>query len=188
MALTNAQQVALATLTAEKLKVTQAQQAYATANPQGAMADQVQQDQQTLRSSYSDPTQRELDQALFDCLEAGVTLTTLQTVAGPSQDYTRTLQEKADRLTAEQSQLTQKIRTQRRSFMDAFPQGGTGGKWGIPHTADDFAMLLFFLGFVATYSVAFSKFVPSSSYKVWIGILGFLIAWIAVNRALLYLG
>jgi len=188
MPLTVAQQQAQAAVTAAQQSLDAAKQAYANADPQGSLTSALTQAEADLDSSYTRPKRAEANTAYSECSEAGNALVALQNVAGPSLRYTQTLQEKADELATEQSQLTQKIRTQRRSFLDSFPQTGTGGAWGFAHTSDDFAMFLLFIGFSAAYIAIFINFVPPSNYKGVAGVVGFLFTWVAVNRGLLYLG
>jgi len=187
MPLTDAQQRAAALLATKELELNQAKQAYAEVNPQGAMDTKIAEDNQSIQN-YIQTKRNEAQQAYDSCMEAGNALHSLQTVSGPSQRYTQTLQQQAEHLTKEQSQLTQKIRTQRRSFLDAFPQAGTGGRYRLPHTSDDFAMILFFIGFAAAYGVLFAAYVPPSSYKVVVGILLFVILWLGFNRIVLTVG
>jgi hypothetical protein len=188
MVLTAAQQTALAAVTNKQSELDAAKAAYEQADPQGALTATLTRDKQALRDSFIDPKRAEANAAVADCIEAGRALEALLKVAEPSNEYTKTLQEKANELAKEQTQLTQKIRTQRRSFLDSSPQTGTGGAYGLSHDADETAMLILFVGFVAAYIALFANFVPPSDYKIPIGIVGFLFAWAAVNRAILYLG
>jgi len=180
-------QAALAALNAEQMKLNQAQQAYREADPQGSMNAQVQSDSNNLTANYLNPKRAEAEQALHSYTQAGRTLQALQTVAAPSNLYKETLQKEAEHLTKEQSQLTQKIRTHRRSFMDALPESGTGS-FGTSHTADDSAMFFLLLGVAAVYFVAFFKVLPQFSNKVVLSLVGFVVVWFVVNQVILYLG
>jgi hypothetical protein len=188
MTLTAAQQQALAAVTDAQQQLDAAKRVYANADPQGSLTSTLTQAKADLESSYTRPKREEASKAYSECTEAGNALVALQNVAEPSNLYTQTLQEKADKLANEQSQLTQKIRTQRRSFLDSFPQTGTGGAYGLAHDSDEFAMFILFIGFTAAYIAIFANAVPPSNYKLPIGIVGFVFAWVAINRAILYLG
>lgn len=188
MVLTAAQQAALALVTNKQSELEAAKVAYEQADPQGALTATLTRDKANLNGSYIQPKRAEANAALADCSEAGRALEALLKVAEPSNEYTKTLQEKADELAKEQTQLSQKIRTQRRSFLDSSPQTGTGGAWGLSQDADETAMLILFVGFAAAYIAVFANFVPPSNYKIPVGIVGFFFVWTAVNRAILYLG
>jgi len=188
MTLTAAQQQAQAAVTVKRQELAAAQKAYAQADPQGALADTLSNAKATLDSSYIRPKREEANAAYANCDEAGNALAALQNVAEPSQRYTQTLQDKANELAKEQSQLTQKIRTQRRSFLDSFPQTGTGGSWGFSQNSDEFTMFILFIGFAAAYIAIFINVIPSFDNKTVIGVVGFLFAWAVVNRTLLNLG
>lgn len=188
MTLTAAQQQALAAVTTAQQQLDSAKRAYANADPQGSLTSTLANAKADLDSSYIQPKRKEASIAYSECTEAGNALIALQNVAEPSNLYTQTLQEKADKLANEQSQLTQKIRTQRRSFLDSFPQTGTGGSWGLSHDSDELAMFVLLIGFAAAYIAIFVNVVPPSNYKLPVGIVGFVFAWVAINRAVLYLG
>ena len=180
-------QAALAAVNAEQIKLSQAQQAYREADPQGSMNAQVKSDKDNLIATYVNPKTADAQQAFDLCMQAGQTLRALKTVAGPSNLFKETLEKEAAHLSKEQSQLTQKIRTHRRSFVDAFPDSGTGS-FGTSHTADDSAMFFLLLGVAATYFVVFFKVLPAFSNKVVLSIVGFVVVWFIVNQVILYLG
>jgi len=188
MVLTEAQQQAKAAVTIAQQELLKAQQKYAQADPERALADTLAKAKSDLDSSYIQPKRAEANAALADCYEAGKALAALQNVAGPSNRFRETLQEQANELTQEQSQLSQKIRTQRRSFLDSFPQAGTGGASGVAHTGDDFAMFILFIGALAAYIAIFVNVLPPFNYKWLAGAVGFLFAWVAINRLLLTMG
>lgn len=187
MVLTTAQQIALNTLTAAQQQEAQARAAYNAVDPVGAQTTQVANDQANINAYIADK-QAALTQALADSTKAGLYLRNLTDLVGPGQQYTANLQQQADDLTKQQTDLSKKIRTQRRAFMDQFPQSGTGGYF-FHHTADDFALFVFSIGFLIVYYALYSQYVTSSAWLLRIGgVLGFLVAWGAVVQVILRFG
>jgi hypothetical protein len=184
MVLTTAQQAALNALTTAKQQEAQAQAAYNAVNPTAAQASQVAQDQATINGYIADK-QAALTQSLSESEKAGLYLRNLTDLVAPGAQFTKNLRQQADDLTKQQMQLGQKIRTQRRAFVDQFPQTGTGGYF-FHHTADDFALFVFLIGFAVAFYALYRRYISSPS---WIGgIVGFLFAWFAVLQIILRFG
>ena len=184
---TAAQQAAAAQVTVAQQALRNAQAAYAAANPTDSMNTQVAADKAALQTNYSVPTQAAVAKALQDCTTAGLYLRNLTDMVGPSVVYTSNLAQQASDLQTQKTQLTQQTRTQRRAFMDQFPQSGTGGYF-MHHTADDFALFIFFIGFLAMFIPVYMKFVPSFSYKSFVGLPIFMLAWYAVTQLIIRFG
>jgi hypothetical protein len=192
MGLTDAQlaakQAAQAQVSVKANELSAAKQALANADPQGALAIQLQEEQQTLRDKYITPIATAAAKEYNECLEAGQTLHNLNTLVAPSAEYTQTLKTQADHLTKEQSQLSQKIRTQRRAFLDSFPQSNIGGAYHVPHSSDDFAMFLLFIGYISA-GVAFYLTSPlTQTTSKWMALFVGVMGWILLNQLVLRLG
>ena len=164
-----------------------AQSAFAIADPVSAQAAQVAAEQNDI-NSYIAEKKAILTQSLSDSQQAGAYLRNLTDIVGTSADHVANLQQQADELTNQQLQYGQKIRTQRRAFMDQFPQSGTGGYF-FHHTADDFTLLVFLIGFIAAYYMVYSRYVTSSSWPMRLGgVLIFVFAWFAAIQVILRFG
>lgn len=185
--MTPAQQAAQAQVVAAQNALNAAQANYASADPADAMNSKVQADIKALNTNFIVPTQIALTKSLQDCTMAGTYLRNLTDMVGPSTAYTSNLVQQANELTSQQTQLAQQTRTQRRAFMDQFPQSGTGG-YLLHHTADDFALFVFFIGFLAAFIPVYTKFVPSFSYKSYAGVPIFLLAWFAITQLFIRFG
>jgi len=185
--LSPAQQAAAAQVTVAQQALNNAQTAYAAANPTDVMNTRVANDKAALQTKYIEPTQAALAKALQDCTTAGLYLRNLTDMVGPSIAYTSNLAQQASDLQTQKTQLTQQTRTQRRAFMDQFPQSGTGGYF-MHHTADDFALLIFLIGFLAAFISIYTNLVPSFSYKLYAGFPIFMLAWYAVTQAVIRFG
>jgi len=180
-------EAALNALIAAKAGEAQAQAAYNAADPTGAQQAKVASDQTEIQQYIADRNGA-LTQALAESKRVGLYLRNLTDAVGPGTAYVSNLQQQADDLTNQQLKLGQKIRTQRRAFMDQYPQSGTGGYF-FHHTADDFALFVFFIGFVLVFYMTYSKYVSSSSMPMRLGgIFLFLFAWSAVVQLILRFG
>ena len=184
--LTDNQTKAVAAVTDAQKKLTDAIKQYKMNVQQCAVNDDAKQDVLSLQNSYIYPTQAAMQTAVQECLDAGTYLEALRNLAGPNAQYVSNLQQQAERLVKEQSQLSQKIRTQRRSFLDTSPQSGTGG-YLFHHTADDAAMIALLVGFVIAYYFLVSNVIPAFPYKQPVSILLFFAAWFGVNQIVLRL-
>jgi hypothetical protein len=86
------------------------------------------------------------------------------------------LQDKYNDLQKQSTQLDQAARTHRRRFLDSMPRDGTGV---LPHTADNLAMIAFFVGYITLFVALWIKFVPTFQGKMIVGpIVAFLSYWL----------
>jgi len=129
-----------------------------------------------------------LSKALQESRYASQILRTMTDTTSPLFEYQATTQKEINKLNTEQVQLTQKIRTQRRAFMDQTPQSGTGGYF-FHHTADDTALFVFLIGFILVFYTVYSRYVTSSSLSIRLGgVLLFVISWFAAVQIILRFG
>jgi hypothetical protein len=129
-----------------------------------------------------------LAKAVRESQYASEILRTMTDMTSPAVNYQTATQTELDTLTAKQLQLTQKIRTQRRSFMDQSPQSGTGGYF-FHHTEDDTALFVFLIGFILVFYTVYSRYVTSSSWPLRIGgVVLFVISWFSVVQIILRFG
>jgi len=145
------------------------------ADPGGVMATQVKTDKDALQSTYIDPKTADLSAAVADFKQwAGFALT-LNNVVKPGADQAAELQATKDDLANQNVQLQQAARMHRRRFLDNMPTGGTGF---MPHTADNLAMIAFFIGYLTFFIAMWIKFVPTFKGKMIAGpIVCFLSYW-----------
>jgi hypothetical protein len=143
---------------------------------------------QTVTTKYITDMSGSLAAALTDSINAGASLAALQKVAGPASQYTTNLQKQVNDLNSQQTSLNQQIRMQRRSFMDQFPQSSVGGYF-FHHTADDFVLFVFLVGYLTAFCVVYSNFVTSTSALTRVGaVVIFAISWSAIVQGLLRFG
>lgn len=150
--------------------------AKAANDPNGVMAAQVQLDKDTLNNDYIVPSQQDLTAAVDDFNQWSSFALTLNKVIKPGADQMAELQDRYNDLQEQSTQLDQAARMHRRRFLDSAPQGGTGI---LPHTADNLAMIAFFLGYIVLFVALWINFVPTFQGKMIVGpIAAFLSYWI----------
>jgi hypothetical protein len=149
--------------------------AKASGDPNGVMAAQVQYDKDTLNNDYIVPSQQDLSAAVDDFNQWSSFALTLNNVVKPGAQQMEALQDKYNELQNQSVQLDQAARMHRRRFLDSAPQGGTGV---LPHTADNLAMIAFFVGYIVLFIALWIKFVPTFQGKMIVGpIVAFLSYW-----------
>jgi len=145
-------------------------------DPGGVMATQVKADKDALYSTYTNPKSADLSDAVADFNQwAGFALT-LNNVVKPGADKAAELQATKDDLANQDVRLQQAARMHRRRFLDNMPTKGTGF---MPHTADNLAMIAFFIGYVTFFIAMWIKFVPTFKGKMIVGpVVCFLSYWL----------
>lgn len=139
-------------------------------------------------AAYVNEKTAALAKAVQESKYASEILRTMTDMTSPAVNYQTATQNELNDLTAKQLQLTQKIRTQRRAFMDQSPQSGTGGYF-FHHTADDTALFVFLIGFILVFYTVYSRYVSSSSWPMRIGgFFLFVIAWFSAVQIILRFG
>jgi hypothetical protein len=139
-------------------------------------------------ASYVSEKRAALAKAVQESQYASQILRTMTDMTVPTIQQQTATQKEIDTLNAEQIQLTQKIRTQRRAFMDQSPQSGTGGYF-FHHTADDTALFVFLIGFLLVFYTVYSRYVTSSSLPMRIGgVFLFVLSWFSAVQIILRFG
>ena len=150
--------------------------AKAAGDPNGVIAAQVQLDKDTLEKNYITPSQQDVSAAVDDFNQWSSFAVTLNNIVKPGAEQMTELQNKYNELQNQSVQLDQAARMHRRRFLDSTPQGGTGV---LPHTADNLAMIAFFVGYITLFVALWIKFVPTFQGKMIVGpIVAFLSYWL----------
>ena len=150
--------------------------AKAAGDPNGVMAAQVQLDKDTLDKNYITPSQQDVSAAVEDFNQWSSFAVTLNNVVKPGAEQMAELQDKYNDLQKQSTQLDQAARMHRRRFLDSTPRDGTGF---LPHTADNLAMIAFFVGYITLFVALWIKFVPTFQGKMIVGpIVAFLSYWL----------
>ena len=137
-------------------------------------------------TDYVNEKRTALAKAVQESQYASQILRTMTDMTAPILDNQSIAQKEIAKLNADQ--LTQKIRTQRRAFMDQTPQSGTGGYF-FHHTADDTALFVFLIGFTLLFYTVYSRYVTSSSVSMRIGgVLLFVLSWFSAVQIILRFG
>ena len=149
--------------------------AQAASDPNGVMAAQVQVDKDTLNDNYILPSQQDLKAAVDDFNQWSAFALTLNNVVKPGTTQMDALQDTYNELQEQSIQLDQAARMHRRRFLDNAPRSGTGI---LPHTADNVAMMVFFVGYITLFVALWIKFVPTFKGKMIVGpIVAFVSYW-----------
>jgi hypothetical protein len=150
--------------------------AKAAGDPNGVMVAQVQLDKDTLDKNYITPSQQDVSAAVEDFNQWSSFAVTLNNVVKPGAEQMAELQDKYNDLQKQSTQLDQAARMHRRRFLDSTPRDGTGV---LPHTADNLAMIAFFVGYITLFVALWIKFVPTFQGKMIVGpIVAFLSYWL----------